>query len=103
MQASRRLVKNIKHLTLAAPLRCGPSDLPCCRLQMCGQLHSLRRAPGESGSRLPQSQISQPDFLEHPQLFDNLRNSCEELERFFHREVQRLVDIPALVTNFQNL
>src|SRR5579863_1158657 len=66
------------------------------------QLHPLRLASRESRSRLPQPQISQPDFIQHPQLLSELRYLGKKSQSFFHREAQYLMNILAAIANFQH-
>src|SRR3954465_14174271 len=65
------------------------------RAEMADQLEPLRFAAAERVQRLAESDVAEPDFIEHVEriaqllLFANLR---EELDRFAHRHLQDVVD-----------
>src|SRR5277367_4910218 len=106
MQASRGLVENIEHATLA--LRCVPvltraADRTRSRLEVGGQLHALRFTSGERGCRLSQPQITEPNFIEHAEFLREPRSLGEELERLANREVQDFVNILTFVMDIQHL
>src|SRR5579863_9554030 len=61
------------------------------------QLHALRLAARESRRRLPQSQISQPNFFERPQFLSDLGHLGKELQRFLHGQVEHFMNVlPAI-------
>src|SRR5258708_2042540 len=65
------------------------------------QFHALRLAAREGGRGLSQPQISQPNFLERPQLLGDLGRLGEELQRFLHRQIQYFVNVFSSVTHLE--
>src|ERR1700730_16087818 len=70
---------------------------------MSRQLHALCFSAGQSRGRLTQTQVSKPDFFQDAQLVDNLGHAAEELQRFFHGEVQNFMNALSAVTDLKNL
>ena len=69
---------------------------------MRGQLDALRFAAGERGGRLAEAQIAQADFVEHGEFFEQAGLAGKEAQRLLHRHLQHLVDVLALVLDFEN-
>ena len=72
-------------------------------LKVGGQLHALRFTARQCSRRLPQPQVAESDFVQHPQLFGQPRNLGEELQGFANRQVQHFVDVLGLVANLEHL
>ncbi len=72
--------------------RCRPRQFP-------RQLDTLRLTTRKRRGRLPQAHIAQADIVERLQLLVDGRNSREKAHRLFHRHIQDLGDMLALVTN----
>ena len=73
----------------------------CLALQLACQLHALSLAARQSGCRLAKLDIVQADVMQCLKLgFDSV-NRGEELNRFFHRHFQHIVNIFAFVGNLQ--
>src|ERR1019366_4732038 len=98
MQPRCRLVENVQQPPLQ--LRLGPRSparFTRRRLQMLRQLHALRLAARKRRRRLPQPQISQPNFLQRPQLLRDLWHFRKKLQSFLNGEVQNFVNVlPAI-------
>ena len=73
------------------------------RRQMRGNLDPLRLAARQGGRRLPQSKVAEAAFVQHLQPAQDLWRTAEKGQRFANRQVEDLVNVPALVTNFQHL
>ncbi len=69
--------------------------------QLPRQLHPLRLPSGQGRSRLPQADIGQPHVHQRLQLAGDARHWLEERQRVFHRHLQHLVDVLALVAHLQ--
>ena len=89
MQASCRLVQNVKRLSSVAFRQFG------------GQFHPLRLAPRNGRRRLAKCQISQPHILQCFDLFDDLRNALKEFHSLVDGHVQHIADRFALVAHLQ--
>src|ERR1700730_8782610 len=70
---------------------------------MSRQLHALRFPSGQSRGRLTQTQVSKPDFFQDTQFVDNLGHAAEELQGFFHREIQNFMNALSTVADLKNL
>ena len=70
---------------------------------MRGQLHALRLAARKRRRRLPQPQITEPDLIQHRQLFQQLGLPGKEAQRLLHRHLQHVVNVLALVLHVENL
>ena len=69
---------------------------------MSGQLDALRLAARQSGGRLAQPQVTQPNLVQHGQLFQQLRLPGKEAQRLLHRHLQHIMNVLALVQNLKN-
>ena len=78
-------------------------DFTCCRLQVRRQLHTLRFASRERGSRLPKAQVPEANLLQDPELFRDFRDFSKELERLLHGQIQDFMDVLASIANIQHL
>ncbi len=75
---------------------------------MSNQLEPLRFAAGKRVERLPQPQVTEPDFLEHFQAVGNLRAARvvdlgKEFDRFANRQFQQIGNRSAAQAHFQNV
>src|SRR5215831_11262059 len=70
---------------------------------MSRQLHSLGFAARERSRGLTKTQIPKADFLQHPQLLDNLWSVGKELQCLLDGELQRLVNVLPAIANLQHL
>src|SRR5258707_1535504 len=66
------------------------------------EFEPLRFTPGKRGGGLSQAQISEADFVQHLQFGNDLRSIDEKCKRLAHRELQNLMDVSVVVTDFQH-
>src|SRR6202140_2170971 len=66
------------------------------------QFHALRFASRERRRRLPKAQVSQPDFLQRPQLLGDLWRLGKEFQRLLHRQVQHFVNVLAAIAHLEH-
>jgi hypothetical protein len=60
--------------------------------ELLGELHALRLATAQSGRRLPQLDVPEPDILKRPQFVGNRREVFEERQRLIDGQVQDVGD-----------
>ena len=70
---------------------------------MRSQLHRLFLAARKRSRRLPQPQITKANLIQHRQPIEQARNPNKEAQRLFHRKIQHLMDVLALVVHAKNL
>src|SRR5260370_1124134 len=66
------------------------------------EFQPLRFTPGKRGGGLSQAQISEADFVQHFQFGNDLWSIDEKCQRLAHRELQNLMDVFVVVTDFQH-
>src|SRR6266851_3407494 len=66
------------------------------------EFEPLRFTPGKRGGGLSQAQISEADFVQHFQFGNDLWSIDEKCQRLAHRELQNLMDVFVVVTDFQD-
>src|SRR5258708_6219563 len=90
MQTCSRFVQNVEDALIigAAEVR--------------GQLQALRFSAGKRCRRLPETQVAESNFIQDSEFGNNLGYVNEKRQRFANRQLQYLVDIFPVITDFQN-
>src|SRR5689334_12331554 len=66
-------------------------------------LDALRLAARQRGRRLAQTEVAQPDLVEHLEPAKHLRRRAEERQRLSNREVEHLMNRAASIADLEHL
>src|SRR5262249_48082097 len=77
--------------------------LAAVRRQVCRDLDPLRLSARQGRRRLTESEVAEPDLVEHLQSPQDLRRAAEEGQRFANGEIEHLMDGPPAVADLEHL